>query len=91
MQGVSSSRCSRKGAVSFRTFVTISPHDLEKWACIVDKERRVLPSSDTPPVCEAGARLRISAGGFFFHSLLRMLRSRNHQHGAFDDSYATDP
>lgn len=81
----------RKPPYASEIFVTISPHELEEQACIVDKERRVLPSCDTPPVCEAGARLRSSAGGFFFHSLLRVLSSRNHQHGAFEYSYAIDP
>lgn len=81
----------RKPPHASEIFVTISPHELEEQACIVDKERRVLPSCDTPPVCEAGARLRVSAGGFFFHFLLRVLSSRNHQHGAFEYSYAIDP
>ncbi len=58
----------RKPPHASEIFVTISPHELDEQACIANKERRVLPSCDTPPVCEAGARLRSSAGGFFFHS-----------------------
>jgi hypothetical protein len=91
MQSVSSSECRKKAAARFRNL----RHDLatriggaslyrrQRTPCLAQLRYTPRVRSWRPP---AELRRRV-----LYRSLLRVLSFRNHQHGAFEYSYAIDP